>query len=138
MARKTRAKVKVDIEPAVMEAYEEWKAVTEMRHELAKEAYDFQDEETQHVLDRIRDRLRLGANGYVTIQVNHPHGAQVPVKVEQEYLDYNIMYVAVEILKDLALFDIRVGSFQFPPSQCVTCGAEIIKEQPKPKKKGRR
>jgi hypothetical protein len=133
MARKTAKTT----DTRVQEALEEWQALTEVRYEMAKEAFDYQDEKTQAVVWRIVNRLRIGASGYITVRVNPPGGSSVPVKVDQEYLDYNILYVAMEILKDLAMFDIRVGTYKFPPSQCVTCGAELTKEQPK-KKKARR
>jgi copper chaperone CopZ len=119
----------------VVEALGEWKALTEVRYELAKEAYDFQDDETKALLDRIVNRLRVGASGYITVRVNGKHGSTVPVKIEQQYLDFNLLYVATEILKDLALFDIRVGTYEIPPSHCVLCAAEIVKEQPKKRRR---
>lgn len=120
----------------VKDAVEEWRSLAEMRGELAREAYDYQDDATKAVIDRIVTRLRLGASGYIEVRVNPPKGNLVAVKIEQAYLDFNLMYVALELLKDLALFDIRVGSFQFPPSLCSSCGAEIIAERPR--KRGKR
>lgn len=120
----------------VEEAMAEWRALTEVRYELAREAYDFQDDKTKALIDRIVRRLREGASGYITIRLNPPHGQAVPVKVDQEYLGFNLLYVATEILKDLAMFDIKVGTYKLPPSLCVNCGAELTKEQPKAK--GRR
>lgn len=121
----------------VQEAVEEFRAMTEVRYDLAKAAYDHQDKETQKVINRMVDRLRLGATGYIEVRVNPPHGSIVPVKIEQQYLDFNLLYVACEILKDLAMFDIRVGTYEFPPSICAMCGAEMTKEQPR-KKGGKR
>lgn len=132
MARKTPVATKARVDEAV----EEWKSLTEVRYEMAKEAYDFQDEETRTLLDRMVNRLRIGASGYITVRVNPPASQTVPVKIEQQYLDYNLLYVATEILKDLAMFDIRVGTYTLAPSLCVSCGAEIVSE--KPKAKGRR
>lgn len=131
MARKTA----VQNEANVQEALEEWETVTEVRYEIAKDAYDFQDDKTKKVIDRIVNRLRVGANGYITVRVNPPHGATVPVKINQEYLDYNLLYVATEILKDMAMFDVKVANYKFPPSLCVGCGAEIVKETPKKRKR---
>lgn len=132
MARKTATATQALIDEAV----ENWKAVTEVRYELAKEAFDFQDEDTQALLQRIVNRLRVGASGVITVKINPPANMSVPVKIDQEYLDYNLLYVATEILKDLAMFDIQVGTYQFPPSMCVSCGAELTKETAK--KKARR
>lgn len=133
MGRKTA----IQTDSRVKEALEEWKTLTEVRYELAKEAFDAQDEPTQALLMRMVNRLRLGASGYITVRVNPPHGAGVPVKIDQEYLDYNLLYVATEILKDLALFDIKVGTYKLPPTTCVNCGAEITREEKKPRRKRR-
>lgn len=126
-------KTAIQTDARVTEALDEWKALTEVRYELAKETYDFQDDKTKALLDRIVNRLRIGASGYITIRINPPHAASVPVKIDQEYLNYNLLYVATEILKDLAMFDICVGTYKLPPSLCVNCGAEITKEKPKAK-----
>jgi hypothetical protein len=47
------------------------------------------------------------------------------------------MYVATEILKDLALFEIKVANYKFPDINCSNCGAEIEKTRPKKKRKVR-
>jgi hypothetical protein len=120
------------------EAIEEFEALCEVRGEIAKAAYDAQDSETQQVLERIRDRLRLAVTGYVQVMVDPPHSGVVSVKVEQRFLDFNLMFVATEILKDLGLFGIRVASFEFPPMLCTNCGGEIaMTKRPKRKRKAR-
>ena len=136
MARKSRSAT-IAKDPPIQAAVDEWKAITEVRYELAKEAYDFQDEKTQALLDRIVNRLRVGASGYITVRVDPKHGGSVPVKIDQDYLDYNLLYVATEILKDLAMFDIKIGTYKLPPTLCVSCGAEIAAE-PAPSKGRRR
>lgn len=115
MSRKTKAPVaKSAVDPLV----EEWQTMAEMRGELAQEAYDAQDVATQKLLDKIVNRFRVGASGTITVK-------GVPVTIDKKYLDYNLLYVATEILKDLAVFDIRVGTYVLPSSLCVTCGAEL-------------
>lgn len=116
------------------EAVDNWKAVTEIRGEMAKEAWDYQDEETQKVLNRILNRLRLGTNGDTAVKVGRSY---VPVRMPQEYIDYNLMFIAIEILKDLRLFDIQIANFKFPPSLCAKCGATLELEVVK-KKRGRK
>lgn len=118
----------------VAEAVEEFKQLTMIRYEMAKDVFDHQDEDTQEVLQRIVDRLRLSATGYITVSVNPPHSAVVPVKIEQQYVDFNLLFIATEILKDLATFDVRVASFEFPPSLCASCGAEITGQARKRKR----
>lgn len=133
MSRKTATNSSVNFQEALDEA----KALIDLRYELAKEAYDFQDQDTKEVIDRIRDRLRLAATGYISIHVNPPHGSIVQAKIEQEYVEYNLLFIATEILKDLAYFDIRVAGYKFPPSQCVSCGAELLGHS-RPAKRKRR
>jgi hypothetical protein len=133
VARKTV----VGTDKQVREAVDDFYAMCEIRYDIAKAAYDAQSTDTQEVLDRIRDRLRLAVTGFITVTINPPHSGQVPVKVEQKYIDYNLMYVATEILKDLALFGVQVADYNFPPINCVNCGAEIEKTRPKKKRKAR-
>jgi hypothetical protein len=136
MARK-HASAKVT-DKKLREAIEEFEALCEVRGELAQAAYDAQDGETRQVLERIRDRLRLASTGYAFIQVDPPHKGVVSVKIDQRYLDFNLMFVATEILKDLGLFGIRVASFDFPPMLCTNCGGEIaMTKRPKRKRKVR-
>lgn len=116
---------KTAVSADLKEAIEEAKAMIEMRHELAQEAYDFQDADTKAILDRMVTRLRMSAGGFITVHVNPPKGNKVPVKIEQEYIDFNLLYIATEILKDLAMFDVAVGTYEFPPQQCATCGGEL-------------
>lgn len=112
------------------EAVEQFKSVSEIKHELAMEAYDLQDKATQTVIDKMVDTLRTYCTGYINVQLQPPTGALVPVKISNEYLGFNLFFLAVEIVKDLALLDIKVANFKFPPSMCATCGAELgIPEQ---------
>ena len=120
------------------EAVEEFKEMCEVRYEIGKAAYDAQDAETQAVISRIRDRLRLAVTGYISVQIHPPHMGTVPVRVEPKFIDFNLLFVATEIVKDLAMFGIRVASYKFPDSLCTNCGATITKQQrPKRKRKAR-
>ncbi len=134
MARKSA--VKQTKQAQIDEAVDNWKSLTEIRFELAMEAFNAQDAATQRTIERIRDRLRLGAQGWITVKLSPPHGGTIPVKVEQQYLDFNLLYVAVEILKDLAIVGVKIGTYKLPPMQCVSCGAEITKER-EPKRRRR-
>ena len=109
------------------EAVEEWKTLTEIRYELATTVYEAQDEQTQVTMQMLVNRLRLSSAGYVEIQVNPPRGSLVPVKIEQQYLDYNLLYIVTQIFSDLAVTGVRVGTFKPVPGVCASCGAEIKK-----------
>lgn len=124
MARKQITDLK-SADKLVTEAIEEHQSIAEVKYELAKAAYDAQDKETKAVIDRIVDTLRTYATGYIHVQLQPPTGALVPVKLDNTYLGYNLLYLAVEIVKDLAFLDIQVASFEFPEAYCARCGAEL-------------
>lgn len=110
------------------EAIENFKSVSEIKYELAKDAYDMQDDKTKAVIDRLVKTLQTYATGSITLQLAPPHGKLVAVAIENDYLMFNLLYLAMEIVKDLAITGIRVAKFEFPPSLCSNCGSEIIPE----------
>lgn len=110
---------------------ETWKAATIARGRLAQAAFNYQDAETQATIERIMDRLVVGTNGVVTITIS---GHKKYQPVEMHYLSLNAMWLATEILKDLAFMDIQVANYEFPTMICTECGADV---KP-PKKKGRK
>lgn len=105
------------------EAVENWRSLTEIRGIIAQEAFDYQDDLTQEVISRIRDRLREAATGWVSIKL--PGQTVYSFRVEQDYVDFNLLYIATEIAKDLAFFDVKLANYKFPPLMCVRCGSEI-------------
>jgi hypothetical protein len=118
MARKTL----LDIDPKVQSVLEEFNLMSSIRVELAKDAYDVQDEETQAVIDRVVATLRTYATGTITAKVGR---TLVPVKIENDVLGWNLLYLAVEIVKDLAFMDYRVATFKFPEQMCSSCGVTL-------------
>jgi hypothetical protein len=112
----------------VVKALEEWKELALARERIGRAAYDHQDSQTQDVMDRIRDRLVTGASGLVAIGGHR-------VKVDLQYIEANAMYVSTEIMKDLALMDVKVANYKFPPVFCAECGAEIKKLPTRKRKK---
>jgi hypothetical protein len=112
-----------------------FKASTEARYRVARTTFDHQDEATKEVIRRIQDRLSIGASGYVRVWPggNKREERSELVNVGVEYLEMNALYVATEILKDLAMLDVRVENFEFPSSYCAECGVKL--NQPKRKKK---
>ena len=135
MARKTVADLKSNVvDQLTKDAVDDFKSVSEIKYELAKEAYDLQDEPTRLAIDRIMETLQVYATGSITVQLSPPRGALVPVRIDNTYLGYNLLWLAVEICKDLAFLDLQVANFKFPPSQCLKCGAEIIPEKRKIKR----
>jgi len=123
----------VDIDPRLRSVTEDFEATSIVKRDMAQDAYDAQDKETQAVIDRITATLQQHATGYITPKIQ---GSVVPVRVDNEYLGYNLFYLAVEIVKDLAFVGIRVAKFEFPQSLCASCSAEVIPEKRKAKKRG--
>jgi hypothetical protein len=136
MGRKSISDLK-SVDKLTEDAVEEFKSVSEMKWELARDAYELQDKETKAVIDRIVATLRTYANGYIAVQLNPPTGETIPVKIENDYLDMNLLWLAVEVVKDLAFIGVQVASFEFPPSLCAQCGADIIPEKRSGRKAGR-
>jgi hypothetical protein len=118
MARKSLK----DIDPNLSSFVDEFTSLSEVRLDMALDAYSVQDEETQAVIDRIAATLQQYATGYVTAKVGK---AAIPVAIDNDLLGYNLFYLAVEIVKDLAFMDIRVAEFEFPDQVCASCGIEL-------------
>jgi hypothetical protein len=133
VARKTLA----DIDPKLKSVIEDFQALSLVRGEMARDAYELQDDETKKVIDRMVGVMQGYATGYITATVNR---TLVPVKVEAEYLGYNLLFLAVEMVKDLAMCNVRIASFTFPPSLCVKCGEYLNPKSEKQaaKTKGKR
>lgn len=113
------------------EALQNYREITEARFRIAKKVYEAQDDLTKEVIDRIRDRLRIASTGVVNIN-------NKPYKLEQQYVDFNIWFIATEILSDLALNDIQIANFNFHPAYCAECKRELFKvKEPKNFKAGR-
>lgn len=128
MARKSVVQLK-DSDKLVQEAVENFYLVSEMKYEIAKAGYDAQDEDTRGMIDQLVKVLNLHATGYITVTLDPPHGGAVPVKIEKKYVDFNTLYIVLDMLKTLALFDIRVGKYTFPAAYCAQCEAELIPER---------
>jgi hypothetical protein len=52
-------------------------------------------------------------------------GDRIVVEIPNDAIWNNALYMAVEILKDLAYMDIRVADFTWPTDLCMECGTEI-------------
>jgi hypothetical protein len=131
MARKTLK----DIDPRLSSIVDDFKMLSEVRQEIAKDAYDAQDEITQRTIDRMVATLQQYATGYITAKVGR---TAVPVAIDNDYIGMNLFYLAVEIVKDLAFMDIRVAEFEFPEQVCANCGIELTTANVRRVGKGKR
>lgn len=125
MARKSAANL-LSHTTFVEEAVEEFQSVSELKYELGMEIYDAQDDATKEAIMGIVKTLQVYSTGHISVQP--PSGDAVKVEVDTKYFGYNLFWLAIEICKDMATLGIRIASFDFLPSQCVRCGAEITEE----------
>jgi hypothetical protein len=126
MARKPipkKAKRNKEVEKQV----EIFKRATQARYDLARQAFDEQDDDTQEVITRIQKMLCVNANGIVRVWLkgDKRREASVTVTVDMDYVEMNAFYMAIEILKDLAMMDVRIANFKFPESFCAECGVKL-------------
>ena len=121
MARKSLA----SIDPRLAEMTEEFAFLSELKGELANEVVKAQDKSTRNAIMAVHGILLANATGGIT---EHSGGKLRTVKVDMKWISANLLWLAVEIVKGLALVDLRVVNFTFPTTQCATCGATINEE----------
>ena len=120
LAKKKPKKTKRSAEQKEVDKQVEiFKRATQARYDLARQTFDAQDEATQDVITRIQKMLCLNANGIVRVWLKgSKRQKSFMVTVEMDYIEMNAFYMAIEILKDLAMMDVRVAKFKFPESFC--------------------
>lgn len=128
-SKKTGRKPAVDVQKLAQEHMAVFVSEAEARYKKARRVYEIQDDETQDALDRMVTLLCRIARKNMWVGVGK-HEDRVVLTIPEETIYHNMFYMANEILKDLALFDIRVADYTFPANLCVECGVEV-----KPKKK---
>lgn len=101
------------------------------RYEKARRGYVKQSDDTQDALDRMTALLVRIARKHMWVSVGKRED-RVVIQIPEETIYHNMFYMASEILKDLATFDVRVADYTFPADVCVECGKEI---KPTKKKK---
>jgi hypothetical protein len=114
----------------VEEALALFEKATKARYRIAKAAYDAQDKETKNAIDSIRDRLTSIATGTVRVFPDGKRNPSVTAQISTELVDANTLFIATEIIKDLAFMDIRIANYSFPTVYCAECGDKLT-----PKKK---
>jgi hypothetical protein len=117
----------------VTEQLELYRKATEARYRIAMATFKIQDRKTQLAIEVIRDRLTTAASGSIRIYPNGKRKDSIVVSVDQELVDQNLLYVAIEIVKDLAFMDIQVENFQFGTVHCAECGERLGPRKKKPK-----
>ncbi len=94
-------------------------------YDLARATYDAQDTDTREAIDRIHDATTrmFRQQAYVA---RTRTGERMPIEFSREVHSKLSFYIAVEIVKDLGIMDIRVANFKFTKA-CVVCGKKVKK-----------
>jgi hypothetical protein len=119
---KKKQRIPEDVIKQQLEIFEQ---ATNARYRIARLAYEAQDSETRRILDMVCDRLKTAGSGYIRIFPNGKRNPSVAIPINLEFQDKNILFIATEILKDLALFDVKVANYKFPKVYCVNCGDRL-------------
>lgn len=114
---------------AVMKEFE---AEAKARYTRAHKAYAQQDDDTQETIDRITTFLLRIARKNMWVGIGND---KIVMTIPESTLYHNMFYMACEILKDLALMDVRVSSYTFPANLCAECGIELKPTKAKKKVK---
>lgn len=110
-------------------AMEDFKAEAKARYDKAHKVYVKQDDDTQDALDRMVTLLCRIARRNMWVSAGK-RGDRLVLTIPDETVYHNMFYMGVEILKDLAIMDIRIANYTPPADLCAECGKEV-----KPKKK---
>lgn len=119
------------------QAMEDFKIEAKARHDKAHKLYVKQDDDTQDALDRMTALLVRIARRQMWVGVGGKQDRLVMV-IPEETIYHNMVFMAVEILKDLAQMDVRVAGFKFVHNLCAECYAEISPKKQTVKKKVRK
>jgi hypothetical protein len=118
-----KKKAPKSIEAKFNQALEIWQVQSEARYKIAMQVYEAQDSQTKEVMERIRDRIVAYSTGVIRIAPEGYRGETRTIQVDTKYVDFNAMYISAGIMSDLALVNIRIQNFEFPPGICADCGS---------------
>lgn len=101
---------------------DEYVLVSEFKGVIAKDVYDAQDAKTRTMIDKVQAVLRAKATGIVKFKIGRK---EHPLVVSAEAVNANLLWLAVEIVKDLAFVGLRAGGFKYDTAHCFNCGSEL-------------
>lgn len=99
---------------------EKLREVIEARWNRANEIFEYQDSLTREAIEHIESRLLASATGVATIN-------GTPVSLPMDMVKMNVRFLAIEIVSDLAMFDIQVANYKFHPNFCGQCRKKLSK-----------
>lgn len=113
----------------------EFQLAAERRYVAAAVKTTHLDYDTREAIQRMTDLLcRIGRKQmYFTVGGRQD---RIVLDIPELTIQHNSFYLACEILKDLAIMDIKIEDYAFAPGVCVECGTEIKPTKKKVKKNG--
>jgi hypothetical protein len=112
----------------IMKAQADFMVDSFERMQYAKQVYDHQDGATREAIDRMQAQLiRISRRRmWISATLNKKGKTdRILCDLPNDAIWNNALYMAVEILKDLAYMDIRVANFNWPADLCVECGKPL-------------
>jgi hypothetical protein len=106
---------------AVKDALAVFISESEARGQRAKAIYHEQNVGAREAIDRMQSILIRVSRRSMRMRVED---TQVIVEIPNDAIWNNTLYMAVELLKDLAYMDIRVADFRWP-DVCMDCGGSL-------------
>lgn len=110
-------------------ALQDFKDASEDRYKRAMVVYNEQDSETKDALDRMIDLLSGIARRRIWVAPSRGSEHRAVVLIPDHVVRQNMVYMAVEVLKDLAQMDVRVANFSFPKTLCIVCNNPVKKRK---------
>jgi len=104
------------------EAVEMFEAVAEVKAELANAVLEAQDAKTKALILIVASSLRSRLSDGIKVKVGRSH---IDAMARGKAIESTVLWMATELVKDLALVGLQVGNFQFPSDVCAICGGDV-------------
>lgn len=103
----------------------EFKAQSLVRFQQASKVIDQQDPATKDAIDRMIGQLVAISRRRMWVAESRGSDHRAIVDIPEETIRHNATYMALEIVKDLALMDVQVEGFKYPKGMCGTCARPL-------------
>lgn len=128
---KTRALAPGKVKAIAAESMALFEKEAKARYDKSRKLYIEQDDETMEALERMITLLCRIARKNMWVSAG---AERIVMQIPEQTIYHNMHYMAVEILKDLAQFDIKVANFKFSEMLCATCYSDHVVKKSRMKK----
>ena len=123
-----RSKLYVQAEKAMIQFSAESKA----RFESVQRLISYQDMDTRDAIERMTNLLVRLARRRMWFGVGN-RDDRIVLDIPEQTVEWNMTYMAVEILKDLGQMDVQIEAFDFNPGLCCECQVPVKPSKSKKK-----